>query len=335
MLKLLISLLTIATCCASPSEWRLYQFSEQHMGTTFSISCYAPTKPDAKKAADAAFQKAQHIENACSDWTSKSEIRRIMAAPSPQQLSPTLAQVMRHALQIAQLTDGAFDPTIGYHTRNWRRSRISGKLPTTQAIAKATQHTDWKSLKLTGNTLSWNKKNLRIDLGGIAKGYAADKMLEIMQHHGIPRCLITAGGELRIGAAPPQRDGWRIGILNRKDTAPLTLTLKNCAVSTSGDLYQSVLIGDTRYSHIVDPRTGLGLTERISATVIAPLGIHADPLATACCISKPLRKKLLTCQKNTLIHLLIATPQGIKKSAFFPNPMLETCPTRRTPAEAK
>jgi thiamine biosynthesis lipoprotein len=125
---------------------------------------------------------------------------------------------------------------------------------------------------------------MRLDLGGIGKGFAADKALRILEGHGIRRAMIVAGGEVRVGEAPPGEQGWKIGVapLDSPDQPPTQyLLLRNAAVSTSGDAEQYVVIGGERYSHIVDPHTGLGLTGQRSVTVLARRGTEADPLATA------------------------------------------------------
>lgn len=129
---------------------------------------------------------------------------------------------------------------------------------------------------------------MRLDLGGIAKGFAADAMLTALAEQGIASALIAAGGDVRAGAPPPGRSGWgvRLATLNGKGEVRRVC---NAALSTSGDLEQYVEIGGTRYSHIVDPATGLGLTRRISASVLAPSGALADGLATALSVLGPER----------------------------------------------
>ena len=130
---------------------------------------------------------------------------------------------------------------------------------------------------------------MRLDLGGIAKGYAADEALRVLCTRGIDRALVDAGGDVVIGDPPPGRIGWRIGIAPLEvDGAPSRyLTLAQSAIATSGDAFQFVEIGGQRYSHIVDPRTGFGLNHRQSVTVRARDGITADSLATAVSVLGP------------------------------------------------
>ena len=125
-----------------------------------------------------------------------------------------------------------------------------------------------------------------LDLGGIAKGYAADRALEVLQQRGISRALIEIGGDVRAGDPPPGRNGWRIEIAYA-DSANRFIELANQALASSGDTEQYVEIDGRRYSHVVDARTGLGLTSRIAATVLAPDGVTADALATTLTLLDP------------------------------------------------
>jgi thiamine biosynthesis lipoprotein len=126
---------------------------------------------------------------------------------------------------------------------------------------------------------------MAFDLGGIAKGYAADQMLDSLATSGIRQALVTAGGDIRLGDAPPGRAGWNVALktfdVGKNEEI---LTLSNAAVSTSGDLHQSVVIDGVSYSHILDPATGLGLTRRVAASVIADNAKISDALATAACV---------------------------------------------------
>jgi thiamine biosynthesis lipoprotein len=131
---------------------------------------------------------------------------------------------------------------------------------------------------------------MRLDLGGIAAGYAVDEALRVLNAHGITRAMVNGSGDIGVSDPPPGVQGWRIGIapLEKPDAAPSRyLLLSNAAVTTSGDAFQFVEIGGQRYSHIVDPRTGLGLTDRSSVTVVARDCITADSLATAVSVLGP------------------------------------------------
>ncbi len=131
---------------------------------------------------------------------------------------------------------------------------------------------------------------MQLDLGGIGKGYAADEAHKILSKHGITRAIVAAGGDITVTDPPPDAPAWKVAIQplepDKEKEAPL-IPLKNASVSTSGDLRQFIEIDGTRYSHIVDPRTGIGLVGRISATVIAPTGIQADSLTKVLAVLGP------------------------------------------------
>src|SRR5690606_19344283 len=141
---------------------------------------------------------------------------------------------------------------------------------------------DQKRVRLT-------RPDMRLDLGGIAKGYAVQQAIEAMRSVGIQNALVDRGGDMAVSGAPPGEQGWRIGIAQLEADEPPTrfVMLENRAIATSGDFWQFFEIGDKRYSHILDPRTGRGVTHRSSVTVIAPAGEHADALASALSVLEP------------------------------------------------
>ncbi len=265
-----------------------HTFERGLMGTRFAITCYTADPDQAKKAANAAFDGAERINQVASDYIADSELLAIGTHPvgTPVVISPLLFRLLADARDLAERSGGAFDPTLGPFTRLWRESRRRNRLPDPATLQAARSATGWKSLILNhqDSTAAFSKSAMRLDLGGIAKGQAADAMLAVMNQHGITRACITAGGDVRLGDPPPDSKGWKIGVRtfdNDHDTQ--VLELSNCAVSTSGDLHQSITIDGTRYSHIIDPATGLGLTREVAATVIAPTATLSDALATACC----------------------------------------------------
>ena len=132
--------------------------------------------------------------------------------------------------------------------------------------------------------------NMRLDLGGIAKGYAVDEAMKILRQHGIRSALIAGGGDMAVGDAPPGKKGWKIEIapIDLPNAPPKSFVLlKNRALATSGDIFQRLEIGGKRYSHIVDPRTGIGLTDHSLVTIIADNCTMADSLATAVSVLGP------------------------------------------------
>jgi thiamine biosynthesis lipoprotein len=163
-------------------------------------------------------------------------------------------------------------------------------------------HADDHSVRLT-------RPGMRLDLGGIAKGYALDAALQEIRNVGLTIALVNASGDMVAGDPPPGKPGWRVGIAPLDPTAPPTVFghLAHRAIATSGDAFQFVEIDGIRYSHIVDPRTGLGLTERSSVSVLAPDGMTADAMASAVCVLGSSRGLALV-ERTPHVEAMIVSP---------------------------
>ena len=288
LVRLTLSGLALLVTTASSAEEK-FRFDRQLMGTRFMIVAYAANHAVAENAAAAAFACAGEINQACSDYLPGSELSRLASRPAetPIPLSAPLYGLLDHSHRLAELTDGAFDPTLGPLTKLWRATRDHGRLPDPETLTAARESVGWQHFTLDSKTrgITFHREHMSFDLGGVAKGYATDLMLESLAASGISRAMIAAGGDIRLGDPPPGRKGWRIALQTFDPAKPdEVITLANAAVSTSGDLHQSVEIDDVRYSHILDPATGLGLTRRIAASVIADEAKLSDPLATAACV---------------------------------------------------
>ncbi len=257
------------------------------MGTQFTITLYASDEPSAKSAALAAFQRIDALEEVMSDYQADSELMRLCAQPfgKPVHVSDDLFEIIRISQGISQQSNGAFDITVGPYVRLWRFSRKRGILPTDAELAAAKAAVGWRKLKLDAQarTVTLLAPNMRLDLGGIGKGFAADQAMKVLNGTGITRALVAASGDIAIGDAPPGQKGWKVGIAafgTRTNEVARELTLHNAGISTSGDSEQFFEINGVRYSHIVNPQTGLGLTERIQDTVIGPNATTTDSLDT-------------------------------------------------------
>lgn len=260
-----------------------YTFAENHMGTQFKIVLYAPDEATAEKAKKAAFEKIAALDGIMSDYRQTSELMQLCkkAGGDPVPVSEDLFTVLARAEEVAKLSDGAFDVTVGPLVRLWRQTRRTGQLPAPEELAKAKELVGHDKVKLDAKarTVQLTKAGMLLDLGGIAKGYAADQALAVLKKHGIDRAVVAAGGDVAVSGPPPDARGWSVAVVPLvKGEEPLTLLLHDAAVSTSGDAEQFVEIDGKRYSHILDPRTGLGLLGRMSVTVVGPNGLTVDPL---------------------------------------------------------
>ncbi|MCA9029630.1 MAG: FAD:protein FMN transferase [Planctomycetaceae bacterium] len=272
-----------------------FQFEQIRMGIPVNITLYAPSDSVANKAADAAYARFKEIDRLLSDYDPDSELMRLCAAPAktPFPVSRETAYVLDYSLQLSRKTDGAFDVSVGHLTRLWRVARRRKRLPEQGKLDEALKLTGYQHIHvdLEKQTVCLDLDGMQLDVGAIAKGFAADEALKAMQQHGVSRVLIDAGGDLVLGDPPPGRESWKVAIeplrIGKKSESPVFLALSNCSVATSGDAYQHVEIEGVRYSHIVNPSTGVGLTTPSSVTVIAPTGILADALASAVSVLGP------------------------------------------------
>ena len=287
--RLLIFALLTGTAFA---EERTYQFSEPHMGSLCTIRLVASDEQKAGDAAKAAFARVEQINQCASDYLPESELSRFNKAPDHQAIpvSDDLFALLKNSARTSELTGGAFDITCVYAVQNWRRAKRQKKLPTPEQTKHAIEMTDWRALVLdeSSHTATKTKDGLMIDLGGIGKGYAANEALIVLKKLGINRAIVAASGDMAIGDPPPGKDGWDVSLRTfekpEDEDKLIHLRLKNCGVSTSGDLHQFLELDGKRYTHIIDPKTGLGLTRRIACTVIAPTAFDADAFDTPMCI---------------------------------------------------
>ena len=237
----------------------------------------------------------------------------------PVPISPDLFYVLERSQELAKKTDGAFDVTVGPLTKLWRLSRRTQRLPSPEQLVQARELVGYDKLVLDPKhrTARLLKAGMQLDLGGIAKGYAADQALLALKKQGIDRALVAAGGDVAVSEPPPGETGWKVGI-QPLDGKPASrhIMLKNAAVSTAGDLEQFAVIDGQRYSHILDPKTGLGLVGRISVTVIAPSGTLADGHDTAACVLGPEKGLKLIEESDGLACLIMLEDRVIESKRF-------------------
>ncbi len=291
-MKALLYLYLALTLAASGGELKRFSFQRDLMGTRFSITCYGENETTAEIAATLAFVRCEEIDAVASDYIADSELLRLSKAPAgqPTVVSPLLFELLTKARRAAEVTGGSFDPSVGSLTKLWRESRRRGRLPDPATLAKARSACGWRSLKLdpTTRSVTLEKPDMRLDLGGIGKGFAADAMFDILRDHGFPISCVAAGGDIRLGDPPPGKTGWNVGLKpSRKDRLSDEILLAHCGVSTSGDLQQFVEIDGVRYSHIIDPATGLGMTRQLAVTIIAADATTSDALDNAACLAGP------------------------------------------------
>ncbi|MCI0357153.1 MAG: FAD:protein FMN transferase [Planctomycetaceae bacterium] len=309
-----------------------------HMGVEFEVELFAGDESQAEKALAAGFARIASLDRTMSDYDPASELSRLSetstvppgtasheppATARPIPLSDDLWRVLAFAQNISRQNDGAFDVTIGPLTKLWRRARRQKELPADQRLAEARMAVGYRFLKLDdqARTAQLLRPNMRLDLGGIAKGFAADEALAEIRKQGVARALVRASGDIAVGDPPPGESGWRIGIAPLDPDEPPTrfVRLANRAISTSGDARQHLVVDGRRYSHIIDPRTGLGVVGRSSLSVIARTGMEADGVATAVSVLGA-EKGLALAGKLIDVELLMVAEDASGKSSESATP---------------
>lgn len=315
-----------------------FEFLQIRMGIPVRIVVYADSSATAIQASDAAYARIREIDRALSDYDPDSEAMQLCHNSPigiPVKVGTDLLRVLSASKDLHARSEGAFDVTIGPVVELWRIARRKHQLPPPEKLraALALMGDECVELNQHEQTVTIRKQNMQLDFGGIAKGYAADEALRVLREQGVSRALIAVAGDLRLGAPPPDAAGWKVEVEDKTvapgpERVPLVLLLVNCAISTAGDAYQFVEVDGVRYSHILDPKTGLGMTTPGSVTVIAPTGMQADGLDSTMVILGP--KKGLQLMENlpeTYALIVRLAPDGqrsVVKSAGWPAPYQES-----------
>ena len=283
-------------------ELQRYAGSRRSMGVTWTVNLYAVSPAVAEVAINAALDEVVRLEQILSDYLPASELSQLSAAAptaTPVAVSDDLWRVLMRSVALRDASGGAFDPTVGTLTTLWKRARRSGRLPTQQRLETARQAVGPQTLRLDPDEQAVELKaaGMRLDLGGIGMGYAIDRALAVLRQRQVGAAMVDASGDIGVIGKPPGTTGWRIELdpLGRRGAQangeemvmPLVLSLADAAITTSGDAFQAVEIEAVRYSHIVDPRTGLGVIGSTGVTVIAADATTADGLATTLSVLGP------------------------------------------------
>ncbi|MBN1341591.1 MAG: FAD:protein FMN transferase [Phycisphaerae bacterium] len=262
------------------------------MGTTCSLRVVVrgdqtERGQEVLKAAEAALRR---VEGLMSSYRADSEVGRFNTAPAMEwvALSPETTWVLRLARSFVDQTDGAFDVTARPIIELWKRCGREGRLPSEDEIEKARAASNWDAIRFAGYAVHKSAATTSVDLGGIAKGYAIDQAILVMQRAGCRGGLVDVGGDVRCFGLKPDASQWRIGVrdpFGKELWGKLLITDR--AACTSGDYLRYVEIAGERYSHIVDPRSGMPAKVAASVTVLAKDATTADAWATGLSVLGP------------------------------------------------
>jgi thiamine biosynthesis lipoprotein len=264
------------------------------MGTFSRVVVIADSEWKARRCIDVAFEVQRRIDELMSYQHEDSELSRINrdAGDRPVTVNPLTFEVLQKSIEFSKLSDGAFDVTVGPLMDLWKAAGEANAPPTEEAMAEARAKVGYDKLifEEKNMTVRFAVKGMRVDLGGIGKGYAVDKSVEAMKELGAVGGMVDLGGNIRCFGQPPRgQECWRVGLQDPNvspddvDTSKilLVLAITNESVATSGDYRRFVKVHGEKQSHILDTRTGKGANRLVSDTIIAPDATTADALSTA------------------------------------------------------
>jgi thiamine biosynthesis lipoprotein len=290
------------------------QKTETIMGTQVSITVVAKTGKEGEAAIDAAMAEVRRFDRMMSLYRNGSEITRVnlAAGKDPVTVSPEMIEMVEAARKISDLTDGAFDVTVGPLVVLWQMRLKEGRAPTEAEIERIRSRVGYRNIIVDkkASTLFLKKPGMIMDFGGCAKGYVADKVAELLTRRGIDNAIVALAGDIRVMGRRPDGSSWRIGVQHPRDAAKTltVLELSDKYISTSGDYERYQIVHKKRYHHILDPRTGRPSAGTESVTVVGGQGTIGDPLATALFILGP--EKGLTIVKKLGYEAIFVDDKG-------------------------
>ncbi len=277
----MVGLLLPAGCEQNPL---IYKNTRPLMGTYVTITVLADSRKQAEEAIDAGFLEVERLEAMLSLWRPDSELSRLNATAfdRPVEVSRDLIDISRKSLEIARLTDGAFDPTIGPLVRLWNVTKSKAP-PDPEEVERARLLVDYRNIDIKGRTIRFLKKGITFDPGGIAKGYTADRVVAVLKGMGIKSGIVAVAGDIKVfgGGVGEKDDPWRVGIQDpRGDGLIASVELTDGAISTSGDYERYFIFKGMRYHHLLDPATGYPAYGLQGVSVMHEQGVSCDGLAT-------------------------------------------------------
>lgn len=287
-----ISLLMLCACALSLGGQRpevvRYEASHDAMGTVFAVVAYGRDRNYLAEVVNEVFEEIDRLDNQMSNYRPESELSGINREAGKHEVivEPKLFQLLDESFRYSQDTGGAFDITVGPLMKLWGFFRGRGRLPSQSEIAQVLKRVGYHHVKLDPNhrTVHFDTSGVEVDLGGIAKGYAVDRAVEILRSNGITAALVSSGtSSIYALGAPPEQRGWTVTVRAPYDPhqAGDVFHLQNYSLSTSGSYEKFFKIRGRTYCHIMDPRTGRPVEGMLSTAVLAPSTTASDALSTS------------------------------------------------------
>jgi len=276
---LILSLLFLVAC--GPKEGT-FQETRSLMATYITITVLAPNPDQAANAMDKAFGEIARLENILSTWREDTEISRInrTAQRVAVQVSEEIERLTAISLEVAEKTQGAFDPTIGPLVSLWRVTRRTVP-PTAAEIEEARRKVGYRLVDLAEGRIRINGEETTFDFGGIAKGYAADRAVIVLKNEGIRAGIVSIAGDIRVFGGRQRGMPWKVGVQNPRNSGLVArLLMDEGCISTSGDYERYFEYEGRRYHHIIDPRSGFPSEGVQSVSILDGDSVYCDGLAT-------------------------------------------------------
>ena len=325
--RLLFFVFFLLITLAGNTQLKRFTFSQPKMGSPFNIIFYSGDSLQANKTAMQCFQMVDSFVIIFSDYLDSSELNKLCAKAGKTNNSVTVSPALFDILLISKIayekSDGTFDITLGPLTKLWRRARKEKIFPVDKTVKEKLALTGFKKIRIDTAThkIQLLQPGMQLDLGGIAQGYIAQRVIDFLKTKNIANALVDVSGDIVTIGAPPNTNGWTVGVNVPEKTDELQkqkLLISNKSVTTSGDVYQYMDHNGKRYSHILNPRTGYGITSQKNVTVIANDGTTADWLTKPCSILSIRKAKKLahSLQAEVLIaeikkgNLILHTTKG-------------------------
>jgi thiamine biosynthesis lipoprotein len=254
------------------------------MGTTYSLVLYGDNRDRLEAAAEAAFEETRRLDRLLSHYRAQSDVSEInrLAAQRPVKVTPEMFRLLEACLAYSRASEGAFDITVGPLIKLWGFFKGDGRVPGRAEVAQALENVGYRRLRLDAEarTVSFDRPGMALDMGGIGKGYAVDRMIETLRENGISQALLSAGGSSIYGLGSPgtETGGWPVKIRDPRNSSHTVeeLRLENASLSTSGSYEKSFEAGGRVYSHIMDPRSGHPAQGVLAVSVVAPRTIDSE-----------------------------------------------------------
>lgn len=314
---------------ADDGALRTVTYSTRTMGTVGGVILVTPDSTVAAADAFAAHAAFRLVDSLMSNWTTTSEVARLNreAWPDATPVQRDVARVLTTALAIGRASDGAFDVTVEPVVRAWGFLGGTPDVPSDSAVAAAFRHVGSDKLEFDAarGALRFREAGVRIDLGGIAKGYAVDAAADSLRSRGIPSALVDVSGNMTALGRPPGAAGWRIGVRDPRDRMPYfaRLTLTNESIATSGKYEQFVASDGGTYGHIIDPRSGRPAEGLISVTVLAKRAMSADAWGTALFVLGPEAARRKARERDDIAAILVTPGENGVDTVWVERPIAD------------